>query len=82
VIQFEVTGEEPEHYYLDIARGRCTAYAGQHASPKMTIHTPAEVWMAISRGELSGAAALMSGKYRVEGDLGLLMHLGRLFGKG
>jgi multimeric flavodoxin WrbA/putative sterol carrier protein len=82
VIQFEVTGDEPEHYYLDIAQGRCTAYEGQHAAPKMTIHTPAEVWMAISRGELSGAGALMSGKYRVEGDLGLLMRLGKLFGKG
>ena len=81
VIQFEVTGDAPEHYYLDIAQGRCTAYAGRHAAPKMTIHTPAEVWMAISRGEMNGAGALISGKYRVEGDLGLLMRLGKLFGR-
>jgi multimeric flavodoxin WrbA/putative sterol carrier protein len=81
VIQFDVTDEPPEHYYLDIDRGACTAYEGQHAAPKMTIHTPSDVWMAISRGEMAGAAALMSGKYRVEGDLGLLMRLGKLFGK-
>ena len=81
VIQFDVTDEPPEHYYLDIAEGKCTAYEGEHADPRMTIHTPSEVWMAISRGEMAGAAALMTGKYRVEGDLGLLMRLGKLFGK-
>ena len=39
----------------------------------VTIHTPSEVWMAMSHGEMAGAAALMTGKYCVEGDLGLLM---------
>jgi multimeric flavodoxin WrbA/putative sterol carrier protein len=81
VIQFDVTDEPPEHYYLDIDQGKCTACEGQHAAPKMTIHTPSDVWMAISRGEIAGPAALMSGEYRVEGDLGLLMRLGELFGK-
>ena len=68
-------------FALILGAGRCTAYEGQHAEPKMTIHTPAEVWMAIGRGEMNGAGALMSGKYRVEGDLGLLMRLGRFFGR-
>ena len=81
-IQFDVAGEEPESYYLEIAQGRCTAYAGQHPSPSMTVHTPADVWMAISRDELNGAGALMQGKYKVTGDLGLLMRLGKLFPRG
>jgi putative sterol carrier protein len=46
------------------------------------VNTPAEVWMAISRGEMNGAGALVSGKYRVEGELGLSMRLGKLFGQG
>jgi putative sterol carrier protein len=81
VIQFDVTDDPPEHYYLEIAQGKCVAYEGEHTAPKMTIHTPSKVWMAISRGEMGGAAALMTGKYRVEGDLGLLMRLGKLFGR-
>jgi multimeric flavodoxin WrbA/putative sterol carrier protein len=81
VIQFDVTDDPPESYYLDIDQGKCTAFEGEHPAPRMTIHTPPEVWMAISRGEMPGAAALMTGKYRVEGDLGLLMRLGKLFGK-
>lgn len=81
VIQFQVTGEETGHYYLDIAQGHCTAYAGEHPKPKLTIITPADVWMAISRGQMSGATALMTGKYSVKGDIGLLMKLGQLFKK-
>lgn len=81
VIQFDVTDEPREQYYLEIAKGACTAYEGAHMAPKLTIHTPSEVWMAISRGEMAGAAALMAGKYRVEGDLGLLMRMGKLFAR-
>ena len=81
VMQFKVTGDEPGNYYLDIAQGKATAYEGEHPKPTMTIITPADVWMAISRGEMSGATALMTGKYSVKGDLGLLMRMGQLFGK-
>ena len=45
----------------------------------MTITTPAAVWLAISRGELDGQQAFMSGKYKVEGDLSLLLKLKSLF---
>jgi len=38
-----------------------------------------DVWMAISRGEMNGATALMTGKYSVKGNLGLLMRFNKLF---
>jgi putative NADPH-quinone reductase/putative sterol carrier protein len=80
VIQFDVTGEDAqEAYYLQIADGDCLAYAGQHPDPMLTIHTPADVWIAVSRGELNGQAAFMAQKYTVTGDFGLLMKLHRLF---
>ena len=79
VIQFEIGGEEPGQYYLQIAEGRCVAFEGKHPSPMLIIHTPSEVWMAISRGELDGTQAMMQGKYTVDGDLGLLMRFNDLF---
>jgi hypothetical protein len=78
-IQFVVTGEEPGHYVLRIREGRCTAHEGTVPRPTMTVHTPAEVWLKISRNELSGQAAYVKGMYRVEGDFGLLLRLGDLF---
>lgn len=82
VIQFQVGGNDPGNYYLDIAGGKCQAYEGTHPSPRLTIITPAEVWMAISRGEMNGAGAMMTGKYSIKGDLGLLMRLDKLFSPG
>ena len=44
-IQFDVNGEEPGTYYLQIEKGTCTFHAGESPSPKLTIHTPSEVWL-------------------------------------
>jgi putative sterol carrier protein len=79
VVQFDVRGKEPGRYYLRIAKGRCAALEGAYPEPTLTIHTPSEVWLRISRGELNGAQALMTGKYTVEGDLGLLIRFNQLF---
>jgi len=46
----------------------------------VTIKSPAEVWLAVSKGEMDGQGAFMSGKFKVEGDLSLLMRLKSLFG--
>ena len=79
VIQFKVTGDDAGDYHLDIAPGQCKAYAGKHPHPTLTVNTPSDVWMAISRSEMDGAAAMMTGKYSVKGDLGLLMRFDKLF---
>ena len=79
VAQFCVTGDEPGDYYLRIADQKCAAFEGTHPEPTLTIHTPSDVWLAISKGELDGAQAMMQGKYRIEGDLGLLMRFNELF---
>lgn len=78
-IQFDVGGEVPGQYYLRIAEGQCIAFEGEHPSPTLTIHAPSEVWLAISRGELDGAQAMMEGKYTISGDLNLLIRFFELF---
>jgi putative sterol carrier protein len=47
----------------------------------VVIKAPAAVWLAIGRGELDGQQAFMAGKYKVEGDLALLLKLRSLFNK-
>jgi len=79
VIQFDVSGREPGQYYLYIAKGKCSAFEGKHPDPTLTIHTPSEVWVAISRGELQGMQAMMQGKYSINGDLNLMVRFNELF---
>jgi len=78
-IQFVVSGEEPGAYYLHIEAGACTFHEGESESPTLTIKTPSEIWLAISRDEMDGQAAFMEQKYTVEGDFSLLLKLNEFF---
>ena len=79
VIQFDITDEEPGDYFLMIENSICRAYMGEHPNPMMTIHTPADVWMKISRGEMSGPFTFILRRYKVSGDVGLLRKMSDLF---
>ena len=77
--QFEVNGNEDFTAHLVIADGQATFHEGSADKPNLIIKTPAEVWLAISRGELDGTQAYLSGQFRIKGDLGLLIKLKTLF---
>ncbi|MBF0496153.1 MAG: NAD(P)H-dependent oxidoreductase [Deltaproteobacteria bacterium] len=80
IYQFEISGSEDFISHLKIADGQCVYHDGPAPAPDVIIKSPADVWLAISRGELDGQAAFMSGKYKVEGNIGLLLKLKSMFG--
>ena len=75
--QFHIDGDRS--YYLEIKDRSCRAEEGEAAKAEVVVHTPLAIWQAIGNGEISGQQALMEGKYRVEGDLGLLIKMGSIF---
>jgi putative sterol carrier protein len=77
--QFEVSGSENFTAHLVIDGGKATYLEGPAEHPSIIIKTPAEVWLAISRGELDGTQAFLGGQFRIKGDLGLLIKLKTLF---
>lgn len=79
VYQFVITGSEEFTAHLEIAGGRCEFHEGSGSKPDVTITSAAEVWLAISRGELDGQTAFMSGKYQVQGNMALLLKMKELF---
>jgi len=81
-LQFEVSGDEPGTYHLQLEDGECTFHSGPAGSPSLVFCTPSDVWLRISQGELSGSDALMQGLYEVQGDPGLLMRMASLFPPG
>ena len=48
--------------------------------PDLTITAPADIWLKMARGEINRAQALMDGRYKVEGDMDLLIKMGEIFG--
>jgi len=79
-VQFAVTGKQPGQWYFEIKDGYCAFKEGVIDHPTLTIRTPSEVWVAISKGELDGAKAFMEKKYTADGDLSILMKMKTLFG--
>jgi len=80
-IQFNISGDGSGDYYLSIAEGKCDFSVGVVADPTLTIITPADVWLKIARKEMNGAMALITGKYKVKGKMGLLMKMDKLFSR-
>ncbi len=78
--QFEIGGPEEFIARLSISGGQCVFQDGPHPHPDVVIRAPADVWLAISRGELDGQAAFMAGKYKVEGNMALISKLKTMFG--
>ena len=66
---------------MTISDGKCDFAAGITPSPTLTIDTPADVWLKIARKETNGAMALMTGKYKGSGKMGLLMKMDKIFSR-
>ncbi len=81
-IQFKFTGAEEGNYVVKVADGKCEVNDGETDSATVTINSPSDVWLKISRRELDGATAFMSGQFTFTGDMGVLMQMGSWFGQG
>ena len=55
--------------------GKIDAKEGQRANPEISIESPFELWMDIMTGKADGQQMFMDQKYKVEGDLALMLQL-------
>lgn len=78
-IQFNLSGDNGGLFWLKITNGSCEAGEGQAESPKMTLKAAADDWHAVSTGKLNAMQAFMSGKLKIEGDMGLAMKMQTIF---
>lgn len=81
-IQFNFTGAEPGNYTVRVADGKCEVSEGTADNPTVTINSPSDVWLKITRRELDGATAFMSGQFTFTGDMGVLMQMQNWFQQG
>ena len=75
IVQFNFTGEVAGSCYFTIKKDKVQATGGVNGKPTLTIESPFEVWMDIITGKADGQQMLMEQKYKVEGDLPLMLQL-------
>jgi putative sterol carrier protein len=79
-IQQVVNGPDEEvKYYFDLKDGQLDIALGEVDSPDATITQDYDTAAALSKNELTGTAAYMSGKLKVSGDLMKLMAMQGVF---
>lgn len=74
-IQFDLSGDGGGQWHAAIANGAVTVNEGPAENAKATLIMDVDDFVAMSTGELNAMAAFMSGKIKVEGDLGTVMKL-------
>jgi putative sterol carrier protein len=79
--QFNFSGQVEGACYVAIENGTITPAVGTAESPDLTIDTPFEVWMDILTRKADGQQMSMEGKYKVKGDISILMRMNEFFGE-
>ncbi len=79
VIQFDLSGDNGGQYWLAIAEGKCVAGVGQAENPRVTMKAAADDWVAILTGNLNATQAVLTGRVKIEGDIGLAIKMQSMF---
>ena len=74
-LQFNFSGEVTGSCYFIIEKGNISPKEGSKENPDLTIETPFDVWMDIMTGKADGQQMFMEQKYKVNGDLSLMIQL-------
>lgn len=82
VFQFNLTGPEEGVWFIDLKTG--SGKLGQGEAPggaNCTMTLDSEDFVKMFKGELKAVSAFMSGKLKIQGDMGLAMKLEKLMNK-
>ncbi len=78
-VQFDLTGEGGDQYYVKVADGKIDTAKGTAEDPTATIHMAADDYKKMVAGDLNPVTAFMTQKIKVEGDLNTVMKFQGLF---
>ena len=79
VYQFNLSGDGGGQFAVAIKHGGCTVQEGVAENPDVTISASAADYMEIVTGAYPFGLAFINGRLKVEGDLRLVIRMGKYF---
>ena len=80
-IHLEFVGKEEISFTLIISYGKLRIQEGIVSSSDLKVHSDSETWIQIVNGDMQPAAAMMSGKLKIDGSIELLEQFQQFFSK-
>jgi putative NADPH-quinone reductase len=80
VIQFSFSGDIEGTCHFRIENGGISAHKGESENPSITIKTPFDLWMDIMTKKADGQEMFAKQKFKISGNLLLLLRIKALFG--
>jgi putative sterol carrier protein len=77
--QWELSGDDGGTWALQFENGECKLIEGGVEKPNVNFKLTSTDWVAIATGKLNAMNAFMTGKLKMEGDMGLAMKVQALF---
>ena len=77
-VQWNITGDDPGVWAIQINDGTARLVTGGVEKPDVTFTVSSKDWLAVAEGKLNAMNAFMMGKLKVAGDMGLAMRVPQL----
>jgi putative sterol carrier protein len=78
-VQFDLAGEHGGTWYVKVADGSCEVKKGSVSEPAATVHMTVADFIDLAVGKLSPAMAFLTGKVKIDGDMGVVIKHQSLF---
>jgi alkyl sulfatase BDS1-like metallo-beta-lactamase superfamily hydrolase len=75
IMQINFSGEVEGSCFFTIGKGHIDSQKGTGEKPDITIDTPFSLWMDVMTGKADGQQMFMAQKYKVNGDIQLIIQL-------
>ena len=78
-VQLHLTGNQGGDWVIGVRNGACTVMAGTASNPTLSLDADAQDFVSLVTGRLNPMQALMMGRLKVQGDMGLAARFPSMF---
>jgi putative sterol carrier protein len=78
-LQLRLAGDQGGDWVVGVRNGACTVQPGTVPNPQVTLNADAQDFVGLVTGQLNPMTAFMTGRLRVQGDMGLAARFPSLF---